>query len=224
MSLLLNSYRFGVASIPMSFVDTQVTSMIGGAGGSPLVVDLPTYASGDYVLIFAGIFSTDTMSTPAGWELIADHTSAGVTPFATVYVFGRRMDGSEGATVDITNTVASNTYAVAASYRGTHATTNWEAVAEALDTGADANPQAPDVTTLTANAWVVRYIHASGGAPSLNTPTGHNARLVHDYGSTIVGIWDEVVVSPGAAGVAAAPTSDASNVTDVSFSIVLKPS
>ena len=95
-------------------VDTVVTNGSSAGTTSTMTADLPTYAAGDWLLIFH-VNETRTVSTPSGWDLLTQLVTGG----ANTYLFARLADGSEGSTRNFTmSATAWTATSVAVAVRG----------------------------------------------------------------------------------------------------------
>jgi len=109
-------------------------------------VSLPTgISAGDLLLVFTSIDSqNETVTFPAGWTKIADHSSNSGVSSAFAY---READGTEGTTIDATTVGTEKS--VHTSYRITGAEVPSTQAPE-VSTGTDAtNTSAPDPDSLT---------------------------------------------------------------------------
>lgn len=76
------------------------------ASGTTHTATLPEYAAGDGVLILVATSAVEILTYPAGWYVIFDVDSTALTTNLTISAIWRVMDGTEGASIDITSASA----------------------------------------------------------------------------------------------------------------------
>lgn len=110
MSILLNPYVFaagGGGGGPIGVLGTGTATVVAN-GFATVAHTLPAYSAGDYVFIqcnYPTSGGTAGVSLPAGWLTLIDgsHGAPGGTT-DKYYLFYKKMNGSEGSTVTITQT------------------------------------------------------------------------------------------------------------------------
>ena len=154
----------------------SVATASASSGVQSLVIAKPSGTAQDDLLI--AVLSTDTgesgenFSPPAGWTVITDRETSGVSPPADdnlqFAVWYKVATAAEPA--DYTFTWGSDEDAVGAilRYDGVNPSTPIDASADAV--GSSAAPQAPTVTTTVSNAMVVRLFGSNDD--DLPTPVG----------------------------------------------------
>lgn len=97
----------GAPSGPIAIRGIGTAALVGG-GFTTVNHTLPAYSAGDYVFLqcnYATAGGAAGVATPSGWTKLIDGSHAG--PAGTTdkyYLFYKKMDGSEGSTVTLTQT------------------------------------------------------------------------------------------------------------------------
>lgn len=145
-----------------------------GASGNPLTVATPAgFAAGDLLLLFLLQDANNNETAPAGWTL-QGRCSAGASGYYAsphFVLYSRIATGTEGASVAVSYSTAGwpsgNPWTVGfmAAYTGTDPTAPVEVFSQAALLGAQLAAQAqPQVSTSTANDWVLTVRTVSSGA------------------------------------------------------------
>lgn len=182
----------GAGTVP-AFVDTASATPVGGSGSSgampthTLTVPLPASASaGDSVELGAVVSCFGTNSLPptfaalAGWDQVGggyvQGPSATTTRKIRYQVWRRRLDGTEGASVEVTWNADEefiDQYVLAGAsgaYSGTHPTSpqDGDASAGSVDGTEGATIAAPAITTAAAGRRLVAWAFGSNDSQSVN--------------------------------------------------------
>lgn len=125
------------------------------ASGTTHTATLPDYVAGDGVLILLATSAVEELTPPSGWGVVFQQSTTALTTNLTIAAYWRVMDGTEGATVDVTSaTTATLTFQAFSftqvdPYTGPDSATN-------ITSGANDNPPSlthdwPDQKTM----WVM---------------------------------------------------------------------
>lgn len=125
------------------------------ASGTTHTATLPDYAAGDGVLLLVATSAVEVLTPPSGWGVVFQRSSTTLTTNLTIAAYWRVMDGTEGATVDVTSAAAATLTFQAFSFTQVDPYTGPDSATD-VTTGANDNPPSlthdwPDQKTM----WVM---------------------------------------------------------------------
>lgn len=152
------------------------------------------------LLFMAAYINDDQLLTNSetGWTKITE-VQSDLAGDNTVACWWKEATASEPGTYTVTHPISTVFRGIVIEYSGVDTTTPMDATATEVQDNNNSDTIDPaDITTVTADAWVIVLLGGVAFTGTPSTPTGYTAREVTSSGGNRFGIWDEGPLSIGA--------------------------
>lgn len=194
----------------LSYV-AQATAAANSTTVSPAVPTGTT--NGDLILAFVAVSNTDTVSAPAGWTPVAQHTGANLRAY-----LWRRVASSEPASYTFTANTSGNLRATLVTYRGQHVTT--PVPTNGATDGNSNTPTAPSIAP-TESARLVCFYAQRNSTATLTVAGALTSRFSHT--TVLPQAMGDQAVAAGSTGTRAGSSTQSAAWIGVSIAIVAAP-